>query len=132
MTFDETLATRVRPALAETTPAGERRMFGGLAFMVNAHLACGIRRDDLMVRVGSEGHDAALALGAREMDLTGRPMRGMVVVPGDRVASDEHLDLWVERAVSFARSLPPRPPTTPARRPAPGAEPRGPGRETGG
>lgn len=86
-------------------------MFGGLAFMVNTHMACGIMKDDLMVRVGKEGHDAAIERGAREMDFTGRPMRSMVIVPGETVASEQTLAEWVTLAVEHARSEPPKPTT---------------------
>ena len=75
MPYDEGLAERVREQLAPQAPFEERKMFGGLAFMVNTHMACGIVKDDLMVRVGKAGHDAALAAGAGEMSFTGRPMR---------------------------------------------------------
>lgn len=81
MVFDSQLADRVRSAVAERTDCEEKKMFGGLAFMVNTRMACGIVGDDLMVRVGPDGHDDAKALGATEMDFTGRPMRGMVIVP---------------------------------------------------
>ena len=83
LAFDEELADRAREVLAELAPqAGEVKMFGGLAFMVNTHMACGLIGNDLMVRVGPDAHDDALARGATEMDFTGRTMRGMVVVPG--------------------------------------------------
>ncbi len=85
-------------------------MFGGLAFMVNTHMACGIVGDDLMVRVGAENHDDALSRGADDMDFTGRPMRGMVIVPAAQLDSDAALDDWVERAVSYAQSEPPKAP----------------------
>jgi hypothetical protein len=86
-----------------------RQTFGGLAFMVNTHIACGILGDDLMVRVGKAAHDAAIAWGAREMDFTGRPMRGLVIVPGETL-DDDVLAAWVSEAVAFALSEPPKPP----------------------
>jgi len=108
MAYDEDLAERVREILAPLTPFEERKMFGGLAFMVNTHMACGIVKDDLMVRVGKAGHDAALARGAHEMDFTGRPMRGMVIVPGSDVRDDSALGPWVILSVEFAQSEPPK------------------------
>jgi TfoX/Sxy family transcriptional regulator of competence genes len=110
MAYDEQLAARVREALASKTEFEERAMFGGLAFMVNTHMACGSMREDLMVRVGKENHDAAIARGAREMDFTGRPMRGMVLVPGAALVDDEVLEAWVDQAVGFAQSEDPKPP----------------------
>lgn len=108
MAYDEDLADRVRELISSLTAFEERKMFGGLAFMVNTHMACGIVKDDLMVRVGKDGHVAALARGAKEMDFTGRPMRGMVIVPGSQVVDAYALDGWVEFAVEFARSHPPK------------------------
>lgn len=108
MAYDEDLADRVREMIAALTAFEERRMFGGLAFMVNTHMACGIVKDDLMVRVGKDGHVAALARGAQEMDFTGRPMRGMVIVPGSQVVAESALEPWVALAVEFARSEPPK------------------------
>ena len=85
MAFDESLAQRARELLVESVGPGgfdERKMFGGLAFMVNTHMAWGLIGDDQMVRVGAAGHQEALTRGAREMDFTGRTTRGMVIVPG--------------------------------------------------
>jgi TfoX/Sxy family transcriptional regulator of competence genes len=104
--YDEALAGRARERLAELTDFDERKMFGGLAFMVNTHMACGIVGDDLMVRVGKDNHDAAISAGATEMDFTGRPMRGMVIVSADRVQADSDLESWVVQAVEFAKSEP--------------------------
>ena len=73
MSYDETLADRVRAVLARKRGISEKKMFGGLAFLVNGHMACGIIGDDLMVRVGPEAYDAALTkAGARPMNFTGR------------------------------------------------------------
>ena len=109
MAYDEDLAERVRGAVAPLATFNELKMFGGLAFMVNTHMACGIIGDDLMVRVGKQGHDAAIARGAREMDFTGRPMRGLVVVDGEGL-DDASLTAWVDSAVTFAQSEKAKPP----------------------
>jgi len=116
MAYDEELAARVRDALGERTDFTEKAMFGGLAFMVNTHMACGSMGDDLMVRVGKDNHDRAISRGAQEMEFTGRPMRGLVVVAGSMLVSEEDLAEWVAEAVTFARSQAPKPPK-PARRP---------------
>jgi TfoX/Sxy family transcriptional regulator of competence genes len=105
---DEDLAGRARELLAELTNFDERKMFGGLRFMVNTHMACGIVKDDLMVRVGKDHHDAAINAGAMEMDFTGRPMRGMVIVPADLAQDRSDLEQWVVQAIDYARSEPPR------------------------
>ncbi len=125
MVYDAALAARVRSAVAEHAPAQEKAMFGGLAFMVEDHMACGMMGDDLLVRVGTDGHDDALARGAREMDVTGRTMRGFVVVPGTDLADDEVLDRWVAQSVRYASQLPPKKPKAPKkpRRPRGGITP---------
>ena len=110
MAYDERLAERVRAALAEQTDFDEKKMFGGLAFMVNTHMACGLIRDDLMIRVGKANYDDALSRGAQVMEMAGRPMRGMVKVPGPDVATDPRLAAWIDEAVAFAVAEPPKPP----------------------
>ena len=110
MVFDNQLADRVRAAVAERTDFEEKKMFGGLAFMVNTHMACGMVGDDLMVRVGPDGHDDARARGATEMEFTGRPMRGMVIVPAALLTTEDALDSWIEHAVTHAHAQPPKPP----------------------
>ena len=109
MAYDEQLAQRVRGALAGEAHLAERKMFGGLAFMLNGNMSCGIIRDTLMVRVGAAQYADALAQPyTREIDFTGRPMTGMVIVDPAGVASDEALTDWVHRGVRFATSLPPK------------------------
>jgi TfoX/Sxy family transcriptional regulator of competence genes len=110
MAFDERLADRVRDALAGEEGVTERKMFGGLAFMVDGHMACGIVEDDLMLRLGTEGAEEALERDhVRPMDFTGRPMTGMVYVAPAGLRGPA-LRAWVGRAVAFARSLPPKQP----------------------
>src|SRR5215467_6737399 len=107
MAFDERLADRVRGALADVPDVSERRMFGGLAFLVGGHMACGVVGADLMLRLGDA--DAALDRPhVRPMDFTGRPMRTMAYVAADGIVSDKELEQWVEQAVEFARALPPK------------------------
>ena len=109
MAFDEGLGERVRTLFDGAPDVTERRMFGGLAFMVAGNMACGIIGDDLLVRVGRADHDAVLALPhARQMDVTGRPMRGFVVVDAEGIAEDDDLADWVDRGVDVARALPPK------------------------
>jgi TfoX/Sxy family transcriptional regulator of competence genes len=103
MAFDEALADRIRRSLAARDDVEERRMFGGIAFMVAGRMACGVIHDDLMVKVGRDGHDAALAQPhTRPMDFTGRPMRGMVYVSPAGIESDADLARWVDLAVAVA------------------------------
>ena len=109
MAFDESLAKRVRGILGHEPRVKERRMFGGLAFLVNGHMCCGIVGRDLVVRVGAAGHEEALSRPhARPMDFTGRPMSGFVYVgpPGCRTAAS--LGAWIQRGLRFVLSLPPK------------------------
>ena len=103
------LADRARAALAGRDDVSERRMMGGIVFMVSGHMCCGADRRGLMVRVGPEQFEAALdEPDARVMDLTGRPMRGFVLVAPAGL-TEARLAEWVERGVAHATSLPPKP-----------------------
>ena len=108
MAYDETLAARVRDVLAGTEGVTERKMFGGLAFMVGGHMACGIVGDELMLRLGPARAERALARPhVRPMDFTGRPMTGMVFVGADGLRY-RALRTWVVQAVEFVGTLPPK------------------------
>jgi len=107
LAYDEQLAERIRTILASVDAVSERRMFGGIAFMVGGNMACGVIGDELMVRVGADGHDDALREPhVRVMDFTNRPSRGMVYVGVPAITSDADLERWVSRA---SRSLSPCP-----------------------
>ncbi len=84
-------------------------MFGGITFMVSGHMCCGVIADQLMVRVGADSFDDAVAQPhARPMDFTGRPMVGFVYVGSEGTLADNHLDQWVKRGEAFVESLPPK------------------------
>jgi TfoX/Sxy family transcriptional regulator of competence genes len=105
--YNEKLADRVRAMVGNGPEVSERKMFGGLAFMLNGNMFCGITRDDLMVRVGPERFEEALASpGARPMDFTGRPMKGMVFVGQEGHGTESQLRGWVEQTMEYARGLP--------------------------
>lgn len=107
MAFDTALASRVRTALAERPGLGERKMFGGLAFLVDGKMFVGIRDSSLMARVGKERHDDALAMpSVRVMDFTGRPMRGYVYVDPPALANDQDLKSWVLWCFEYVARLP--------------------------
>lgn len=109
MAFDEGLATRVREALGGRPDLTEKKMFGGLAFLLNGNMACGVQGESLIVRLPAEETDAALAEpGARVFDMTGRPMKGWLLVEPEGHASDEELRTWVGRGVAYAETLPPK------------------------
>ena len=107
MAYDEHLADRVREQLATEAAVTEKAMFGGLAFLLHGNMAVGLSGEELMVRVGSEASDDALAHPhTRPFDMTGRPMRGWILVAPEGVAGERDLVAWVARGVQFARSLP--------------------------
>ena len=109
MAYDEALAERVLDLLVDQQALTERRMFGGVAFMLRGNMGVGVTGDDLMVRVGPDAYEQTLAHpDAREMDFTGRPMRGFVFVQSEGLAKDDELEAWVRRGVDFALSLPPK------------------------
>ena len=109
MAYDEGLAERLRAAFMSRADVIERKMFGGIAFMVSGHMCCGVTGDDLMVRVGPEQHaDALLLPHARPMDFTGRAMKGFVYVEQSGLDSDENLQEWVNLSLNFVRTLPPK------------------------
>ncbi|HKJ24126.1 MAG TPA: TfoX/Sxy family protein [Myxococcota bacterium] len=109
MAYDEGLAQRIREALEEREDVSEKKMFGGLAFLLGGNMSVGIVGDELMVRVGPDAWASALAQPhAREMDFTGRAMKGFVYVAAEGVEDDGDLHGWVERGVAFAGSLPPK------------------------
>jgi TfoX/Sxy family transcriptional regulator of competence genes len=109
MAYDEQLAQRIRGALRGRDGVTEQKMFGGIAFMINGNMAVGITRDELMVRVGPDAHDDAVAQPhVRIMDMGNRPMRGMVNVAPPGVASDADLQRWVDAGANVAAALPPK------------------------
>jgi len=109
MPFDEALAERIRSLLRGTCSAEERRMFGGLAFMVNGHMCCGIVGKDLVVRTGPDGFEQALRQPhARPMDFTGRPTKGFVFVSPAGYRSDRDLESWIRRGFDFVMGQPPK------------------------
>ncbi|HEY0685214.1 MAG TPA: TfoX/Sxy family protein [Steroidobacter sp.] len=109
MAFDEGLAGRIRDVLGKLPHITERRMFGGIAFLADGHMFVGILGDVLMARVGPENYAAALKRKhVREMDFTGKPMKGYVYVNPAGIAGDEELEEWVLQCRAFVKTLPPK------------------------
>ena len=107
MAYDEALAQRVRETLRLRRGITERKMFGGIAFMLRGHMFIGISKQSLMARVGPENHERSMAkVGVREMDFTGRPMRGYVFVGPQGLKSRAALKRWVDLCADFVASLP--------------------------
>jgi hypothetical protein len=126
MAHDEGLAERIREIMyvvpssdghsAEPRKGGatshfvtEKKMFGGLCFMVSGNMCCGIVGEILMARVGPGQYFQCLELPhAREMDFTGKPLKGMLYVDPEGVAEDEDLQAWIDRCMAFMKTLPPK------------------------
>jgi hypothetical protein len=109
MAYDEGLAERIRGVLDERPGVSEKRMFGGIAFMVKDRMSVGIVQDKLMVRVGPDAYEGALReRHVRKMDFTGRPLSGFVYVLPAGYEADADLRRWIERGVAFAASAPAR------------------------
>lgn len=109
MAYDEALADRVRDALAPRADVSERKMFGGIAFMVGGNMAVGVLGDELMVRLEPAEAEQALAEPhTRPMDFTGKPMKGMLFVDSAGTEADSDLAGWVDAGADFAASLPPK------------------------
>ena len=107
MAFDEQLANSVRKQLGRKAGLVEKKMFGGLAFLIDGNMSVGVHGNELIVRVAPESTDATLKEpGARVFDLTGRPMKGWLLVGGVGINDPTSLTKWVRRGVDYASSLP--------------------------
>ena len=107
MAYGEALADRIGVILKDQPNVVGKKMFGGIAFMVNGNMCCGVVKDTLMLRVGAENYESLLSLpNAREMDFTGKSMKGMIYVDPEGLTSEEELKIWVKRGLEFVLSLP--------------------------
>ena len=107
MAFDETLAARIRDALARKRGVEEKKMFGGVGFLLDGNMLVGVWKDSLIVRLGpDEGDEALLEPHVRAFDITGKPMKGWLLVEPEGVEEDDQLKDWIERATRFVRTLP--------------------------
>jgi TfoX/Sxy family transcriptional regulator of competence genes len=107
MAFSEPLAARLRAALARKKRVEEKKMFGGVGFLLHGNLLVGVWKDSLIVRLGpDEGEEALLEQHVREFDITGRHMKGWVLVEPEGVEGDDQLSGWIQRAVQFVGALP--------------------------
>lgn len=109
MPYSESLAARVRDTLARRRGVVEKKMFGGVCFMVDGNMCVGVWKESLIARVGAA--EAARALersGVSEFDVTGRPMRHWVLIDPDEIDSDAALREWIELALQFVKTLPPK------------------------
>jgi hypothetical protein len=107
--YDAELADRAREVLSVRENLTERKMFGGIAWMLNGNMACGVLGDELIVRLGAEEAERALAEPhTRPFDFTGRPMRGPIMVGPQGIATDSQLAAWVDAGADCAQALPPK------------------------
>lgn len=109
MAFDEGLAQRIREQLEEVPGVVGKKMFGGVGFLVQGNMACGVHQDNLIVRIGPEQNAEALAQPhTRQFDITSRPMKGWIFVTPGGYETDSDLRRWLEQGLDFALSLPPK------------------------
>ena len=106
MAFDENLAARIRDALARKKNIEEKKMFGGVGFLLNGNMLVGVWKNSLIVRLGpDEGEVALLEPHVRVFDITGKPMKGWVLVEPEGIEADEQLKDWIQRATKFVGKL---------------------------
>lgn len=109
MAYDDALATRMRAYFSDRADVEEKKMFGGLCFMLSKHMCCGIVKDNLMARVGPDQYDKCLSKPyASEMDFTGKAMKGMVYVAPAGLKTQKQLANWLDICVRFVETLPPK------------------------
>ena len=107
MAFDEALAERIRRQLARRKNVAEKKMFGGVGFLLNGNMLVGVWKDSLIVRLGPDEGDGALKEShVSEFNITGRAMKGWVLVEPEGVEDDDQLKVWIERAMKFVKTLP--------------------------
>ena len=109
MAYDEKLEARIRDMLGPRTDLEAKKMFGGLCFLINGNMACGVLNDDLIAKVDPERNDVLLKKpGARPFDFSGRPMKGILYVGPAGVKSAKDLRFWIETSLEHALSKPPK------------------------
>ncbi len=109
MPYSEELAERMRAIIGPRDGVSERKMFGGIAWLVNGNMAIGTLGEDMMVRLAHDDADAALAEPhVGPMEFTGRPMRGFLTVRSAGIGEDADLARWIDAGAAYAASLPPK------------------------
>jgi TfoX/Sxy family transcriptional regulator of competence genes len=108
MAYNLKLAERIRSKL-DGIPVVEKNMFGGVGFLLNGNMACGVNKNDFIVRIDPKKYDALLKKSyVRPFDMTGRPMKGWLVVEAEGVKTANQLSLWIKQGIEFASTLPPK------------------------
>jgi hypothetical protein len=107
MAYDEGLAQRIRELISGQPGYEEKKMFGGIGFLLRGNMACGVIRDDLIIRVGVDNYkDSLLKPHVELFDLTGRAMTGWIIVKEPGYRADEDLEMWTDQGVAYALNLP--------------------------
>jgi len=107
MVYDEGLAQRVRELISDHPGYKEKKMFGGIGFLIHGNMACGVIRDDLIIRVGADNYTESLLKPHVELfDITGRAMTGWVIVKEPGYRNDQDLDSWTSQGLDYALTLP--------------------------
>jgi TfoX/Sxy family transcriptional regulator of competence genes len=107
MAYNEELTERIRARLKLRRDVVEKKMFGGIGFLVNGNMACGVNKQDLVLRLSEADFENALKQPhVRIFDMTGRPMKGWILVSSGGYKSDKSLQGWIEKGITFAQSLP--------------------------
>ena len=108
MAYNLKLAERIRSQL-DGLPFVEKKMFGGVGFMLKGNMACGVNKDNLIIRVDPERHSALLKKPhAKPFDLTGKPMKGWLLIEADGFRTEKQLNTWIKEGIEFASTLPPK------------------------
>lgn len=109
MAYDETLALRVSAIFGDLTGLTEKKMFGGVGYLLNGNMACGVHKEFLIVRVGPDRYQEALAQEHTKIfDITGRPMTGWVMVDPKGLVDQKKLQHWIQKGIDLAETLPPK------------------------
>jgi len=107
MAYSKSLAERMRGIVARRRGISEKKMFGGICFLLNGNMCVGVWKNSLIARLGQEqGDEALLEPHVKKMDITGKPMKGWVIVEPDGIEDDKQLSHWIELAITFVRTLP--------------------------
>jgi TfoX/Sxy family transcriptional regulator of competence genes len=114
MAFNNSLATRIRDIVAKKRNIVEKKMFGGIGFLLNGNMLVGVWKDSLIARIGPDLYDAALRDDfVVEFDITGRAMKGWVMIQPDGIDTDAQLSHWIQASLKFVETLPPKESTQP-------------------
>lgn len=107
MPYSEELSEQVKAIMGSTPGFNMKKMFGGICFLLNGNMACGVLNDDLIVRVGPDNYEEFLKLPeTKPFDITGKAMKGWIMVSGDNKKAIKNINVWVKRGMNFALKLP--------------------------